>query len=79
MTSGDLNVTERDASVQGRLDECGSQHVRVHRGKSSTLSYRLDPAVGGASVKALAIFATQNRTFAPITDCSLVVDSDVLH
>ena len=54
---GDLDVAQRHAGVEGRHDERGSQHVRVHGAKPGALANSVDPPVRGAPVEALAVTA----------------------
>jgi hypothetical protein len=68
VTSGDLDVPERDASVEGGHDERCSQHVWMHGAEPGALADRADPSVRGAPVEALAVTAPEDGPFAAFTD-----------
>lgn len=61
MAGGDLDVSERDAGVEGRHDEGRAQHVGVDEPQAGPLPDGLHPAVGGAAVEALAVPAEDDR------------------
>src|SRR5919106_1622499 len=68
MTGRDLHVPERDAGIEGRHDERGSQHVRVDSAEPGALSDRAGPAMRGSPVKALTVTAPQDRSLVALTD-----------
>jgi hypothetical protein len=68
VTGGDLDVSQRDPSVEGGHDERGSQHVRVNGAEPGTLADRADPPVGRAPVEAVAVTASQDRPLVAISD-----------
>jgi len=68
VTGGDLDVSQRDAGVEGGHDERGSQHVGMHAAESGTLPDRANPPVSRAPVEALAVTAQQDRTLVALTD-----------
>lgn len=63
-----LNVSERDACVEGGHDERRSQHVRVTQAESCPLADGSDPAMRGAPVETLAVVAQQDGAFSPFAD-----------
>jgi hypothetical protein len=67
-TGRDLDVSERDAGVEGGHDERGAQHMGVHGAEPGTLADRADPAMGGSPVEALAVTAPQDRPCVAFTD-----------
>jgi hypothetical protein len=68
VTSSDLDVSQRDAGVEGRHDERCSQHVRMDSAEPGTPADRADPPVGGSPVEALAVTASQDRPVVAFTD-----------
>jgi hypothetical protein len=68
MTGGDLDVSQRDTSVEGGHDERGSQHVGVDAVESGSVADRTDPAVGGTSVGSAAIGTEADWAVGPFPD-----------
>jgi hypothetical protein len=68
VTGCELDVSQRNAGVEGSHDESGSKHVRVHFAEPGTLPDRADPPVRGAPLEALAVPPPQDRAVAAITD-----------
>ena len=64
VASGDLNIAQWDAGVEGGHDERRSEHVRMHVVEPGLLADRVNPALRGAGVKATAAGASQERAFA---------------
>ena len=64
MTSCEVHVTERNASVEGGHDERRSEHVRMHGTQPGTLADRTNPSVRGASIEPLFVAATQDGPLA---------------
>jgi hypothetical protein len=65
---GDLDVAQRDAGVEGGHDEPGAQHVGMDGAEAGASSDCADPAVGGATVEALAVASTQDRPLIALAD-----------
>ncbi len=68
MAGRNLYVPERDASVECGHDERRARHVRIHVPERGSPTDRLDPAMCGATVEALAVALSQDRSFAPFAD-----------
>jgi hypothetical protein len=68
VAGGDLDVSKRDAGVEGGHDERGSQHVWVHAAELGAFADRPNPSVGGSPVEALAVTAPQDRPLVTLTD-----------
>ena len=67
MASGNLDVTERYARIEGGHDERRSEHVGIDRTEPGLLSDGPYSAVGGAPVESLAVLATQDGPFGALT------------
>ena len=68
VAGGDLDVAERDAGIEGGHDERGAQHVRVDVSDLGLLGDGADPSMGGASIEALAVAASQDRPVVSFAD-----------
>jgi hypothetical protein len=69
VTGCELDISQRNAGVEGSHDESGSKHVRVHIAEPGTLPDRADPPVRRAPLEALAVPPPQDRVD-PIEDLS---------
>jgi hypothetical protein len=65
---GDLDIAKRHPGVEGRHDECSSEHVRVDGAQAGPLPDCSDPPVGCAPVEALAVSPAQDRSLAAFAD-----------
>ena len=65
---GQLHIPQRHAGVEGRHDERGPKHVRVHRAEAGPLADGPNPAVRGPTVEPFAVTAAEDRAFAPFAD-----------
>ena len=68
VSGGHLNLSERNARVEGSHDGRRTQHVRVDQSELCSLAYRPNPAVGGAPVEALTVVAQEDGTVSPFPD-----------
>lgn len=71
MSGGQLNLSERDAGIEGGHDERGPEHMRMNQPYPSTLPDRANPAVRGAPVEAAAVVAHQDRSVSAFADSEI--------
>ncbi len=60
MSSGDLDITEGNPSVEGGHDERRPEHVRVDGAETCLLPDGAHPAVGGSPIESLPILSLQD-------------------
>ena len=68
VSSGNLDVSEGDAGVEGGHDESSSEHVGVDHPESGTLADGPDPTVSMPTIQTMTVLSPEDRTFRALGD-----------